>query len=334
MPTFTADYSDDEPKADDCISPNSQSSTAISIDRALSSMMGRLTLTDRSANAESTATQAHELPEPCGFPFLRLPSEIKHIILREVFKGSQQTYSILKSYGHRLETTEYKLTQISDHRNILMASKRCWFEAIELYHGETTLVLDGDEEWSIEKIMQYLPSHCVNKVSVLSLSGSSGFLFASATFLLQPTRSCRKPLPKLRELYLPQRSSTLILKKGTDYVREKILDEFFCKNPLFVMGPPGNSIPPLFPTGPPGASDTSATSLLGSGATRVSLWLPSVPADRKVTVYQEFKVHVRFFDGRRQIEKVSVSVPAPNNSYPRTYSHARINGDLDCDYWH
>lgn len=234
MTTVSANLSDDSSDVDEGVPTEIENHSTLSIGTMLAWVMNRLTLPAQSADEHTslkTLDPSDALSETDlfsglpSFPFFELPSEIRKMVLREVFSGSELTYSIVKTEESRSGLFECRLSKITNHRNFLMACKRCWFEAIELYYEETTLILGGDEDWTMHKLTTHIPIKYYKNVRKLFGQRKLSKFHLSSAFCTQPI-DYLDPMPKLREAWLPLHDRDAGVQFG-DCVYEAIWRELF-----------------------------------------------------------------------------------------------------------
>jgi hypothetical protein len=137
--------------------------------------------------------------EATHFRFMDLPLEIKHMILREVFRGSEVRYWPMKYFSVFLyRPNSYAMVEATDHGDILMTNKQCRREGFRLYYQLTELIVEdcpraGDSAWKYA--LKGFPETCrlyTHKLTI-DCAGLIGFWADSGIQL-------RQAFPELREL--------------------------------------------------------------------------------------------------------------------------------------
>jgi hypothetical protein len=132
-----------------------------------------------------------------------LPLELKQMILRELFEGSEITYDITISDDDQVVSYYFGFATATDHRNIHIVNKRCWNEGIGIYCKATALTIKGslrDAGWLSRRLLSVLPSLC--RMNMRTLRAVSSVAFDVASPLSQ--NPLREVLPALRNLQFRQ----------------------------------------------------------------------------------------------------------------------------------
>ena len=102
-----------------------------------------------------------------------MPAELKLNIYRNVFQADDNcsvTHRITNQIEYRTETLKAELVHATDHRNILMTCRSCWYEGVDTYYENTSIVLQGTG-WMRWRIDMHLPERMLQHVAHLCLPG-------------------------------------------------------------------------------------------------------------------------------------------------------------------
>ena len=143
------------------------------------------------------------------------------MIYEEVFRGSKVTYTggpFSELYAVPDSDEQYQIEDVTDHRNILLASKQTRAEGIVLYYQHSKFTMNYS--WTEDKILRYIPKVC--RRHVRSLSAEMFNEDGVPLYWIDMDCKLRNMLPSLREIHLP-RHNELHCQEAQD--GDKILGE-------------------------------------------------------------------------------------------------------------
>jgi hypothetical protein len=108
-------------------------------------------------------------PEPRHL--LPVPKEIRVMIYEYVFQGSSIAYDPLWLEDKMI--AEFNEANTSDHRNLLLASKSCYLDALTTYYRESSTVSLMRGYWDLGFAAQSLPRYLLQKVPQIQLDPDS-----------------------------------------------------------------------------------------------------------------------------------------------------------------
>jgi hypothetical protein len=127
-----------------------------------------------------------------------LPAEIKTIIFELVFAGSTVVFRHPSYLDSRLSIRLPGEMQWSDHRNVLLTRKQCFYDGIDLYYKQTVLSVDCSRHGDYSLIAR-IPRHCRNSFRTLRMEDGK----VIRLYLIDINHHLRKSFRSLKQLVLP-----------------------------------------------------------------------------------------------------------------------------------